>query len=313
MLIYTIINPSPFSDTSSDPLESAKRVEYEPEISRSLNSQTLYSLAVLLAIITSPQKIYSHFGRSRTDFSLAKEYYYRVLAIIITMQLFQHGGGCILLENRVLVHIGEVSYSWYLVHWPFAAICKHLEITDHYSNPLLWFNRGFRAPGCLLLHLILVRIASFRLRTSLFEMGEDYYWSAGCCAPPDQWNGYLYHKMYGEYGKFSFKWSKLSINPSWRADGFCWPTEGCLSPSQTHDFLQLALGFYDRMERRLRRAQQRSVSFCFIAKKCLGQNFKSPLFLGVSLQEVALYGGGGDQKNVAVSLFSKGRFFFPIN
>ena len=84
-----------------------------------------------------------------------------VLVCLLTVLVILYGQDNRLLSSRWLVHVGQISYSAYLWHWPFVAIAQYLQIPlpphvgvallilvlliSHYSHA--WVEQPFRRSG----------------------------------------------------------------------------------------------------------------------------------------------------------------------
>lgn len=59
---------------------------------------------------------------------------------VVSIILIQFGKGFIVLENTPMVFLGEISYSWYLLHWPMLSLQKIFEYTTALGKVLLFLN-----------------------------------------------------------------------------------------------------------------------------------------------------------------------------
>ena len=90
------------------------------------------------------------------------------------MQLFHYGQGSFHLENKAIVFIGEISYSWYLVHWPFVTYCKFMPITEVYCKFYCKHeNKYCRFTSCLFIDTIHRHNSSLCFREKISPLGEE--------------------------------------------------------------------------------------------------------------------------------------------
>lgn len=75
------------------------------------------------------------------------------------------GENCWLLENQVMVFIGEISYSWYLVHWPAVALLK------------MW---DLKSDGCKLVIIEAGKLAIECVNKKFFRHGHWYFCIFAC-------------------------------------------------------------------------------------------------------------------------------------
>ena len=59
---------------------------------------------------------------------------FRLIITFASAILIANGEGNFLLENEVAVFVGEVSYAWYLVHWPVVCFQRTMELNKLYGK-----------------------------------------------------------------------------------------------------------------------------------------------------------------------------------
>ena len=54
----------------------------------------------------------------------------RMTTTVVSIILIYFGRSFVILENKFMVFLGEISYAWYLVHWPMVTLQKVFEYTS---------------------------------------------------------------------------------------------------------------------------------------------------------------------------------------
>lgn len=53
----------------------------------------------------------------------------RMTTTVVSIILIHFGQGFVVLENAPMTLLGEISYAWYLAHWPMLTLQKMFEYT----------------------------------------------------------------------------------------------------------------------------------------------------------------------------------------
>lgn len=107
---------------------------------RSRTAVNAFGIVTLLCVFSAPVLPYERLGilePSRLRWvcqSVSAAAFAMFLLIAIYHSNLGGARGLPLLRNRVLTHLGEISYSTYLWHWPLFVALSQLDLHEHYSE-----------------------------------------------------------------------------------------------------------------------------------------------------------------------------------